>query len=234
MGLAKLKKELKLKADEKKAEILKRFFKTAKGEYGEGDKFLGIKIPELRKIAKRYLNLSLKETEILLHNKFHEARLTALIILTYKFPKASKQEKKEIFNLYLKNASYVNNWDLVDLSAPKILGEFLLDKKRSLLYKLAKSKNLWQRRMALLACFAFIKKNDFYDALEIIKLLLKDKHDLIHKAAGWMLREIGKKDKKTLINFLNCYSEIMPRTMLRYSLEKLEEKKRKYYLKKLP
>ena len=222
-----IKQDLQKLKDPEKAEILSRFFKTGKGEYGEGDIFLGIKVPEQRKIAKNY-NLSLKEIQELLSSNIHEYRLTALFILISKY---KKSDKKQIVNFYLKNTKNINNWDLVDISAPKILGDYLLDKDKSVLYNLAKSNNLWERRIAILSTFTFIRNNQFEDTLNISEILLNDKHDLIHKAVGWMLREIGKKDQEIEENFLDKHYKNMPRTMLRYAIEKFEENKRKFYFK---
>lgn len=204
-----------------------RFFKTGPGDYGAGDKFIGVVVPDQRKIAKKYKDLSLIDLQTLLDSPIHEHRLTALFILIFQF-KASPQK---IYNFYLKNLKNINNWDLVDSSAPKIMGQYLKDKKnRDILYKLVKSKNLWRRRIAVLTTYTFIKNNDFKDCLKLSKILLNDDHDLIHKATGWMLREIGKIDLSVLLKFLDKNYKKMPRTMLRYSLEKLSETKRQYYL----
>lgn len=234
MSLAQIKQELKSKADNPLGKKYARFFKTGKGEYGEGDIFIGLRVPILHQTAKKYLNLSLIQVEKLLQSKIHEFRLTALLILTYKFPKAEEKEKKQIYSLYLKNTKYINNWDLVDLSAPKIVGAYLLDKieKRKILYKLAKSKSLWEQRISILSTFTFIREKDFTDALKISKILLHHPHDLIHKAVGWMLREVGKRNQKTEEKFLKKHYQTMPRTMLRYAIEKFSDKKRKLYLKK--
>lgn len=234
MSLTKLKQELKSLANPKLAKNLARFFKTGPGEYGEGDIFLGIKVPDQRKVAKKYRDLSLAQVEKLLQNKIHEYHLVALLILVEKYQKSSPQEQKQIVNLYLKNTQYINNWDLVDLSAPKIVGAYLLDKpeKRNLLYKLAQSKDLWKKRISVLSTFSFIKVNQFSDALKISKILLHDEHDLIHKAVGWMLREVGKKNQKIEEKFLKKHYQTMPRTMLRYAIERFSEKKRKFYLGK--
>ena len=223
-----LKKELKTKANLKKAKILQRFFKTGSGEYGEGDVFLGIVIPEVRKLVKKYSNLKIKEIIKLLHSKIHEERLIALLIMVKKFQ--TEENKEKIYNLYLKNTKYINNWDLVDLSADKIVGDYLLNKPKSILYKLARSKSIWERRISIIATFNFIKENKFKETLKIAKILLNDEHDLIHKAVGWMLREIGKRDLKIEESFLRKYCKKMPRTMLRYAIEKFPEKKRKQYL----
>jgi 3-methyladenine DNA glycosylase AlkD len=217
----------------KKASDLQRFFKTAPGQYGHGDLFLGIVVPLQRDLVKRFWDsLTLKETEKLLHSKYHEHRLTALLILVKKYQKGDSLLRQQIFDLYLKNTRYINNWDLVDLSAPNIVGTHLLDKPRSILKTLARSDSLWQRRISLLACFPFIKNNDFADLLALSKILITDSHDLIHKALGWMLREMGKVDQPSLIIYLDQYATKLPRTALRYSLEKLPQTQRQYYLKK--
>ena len=231
MSLAELRKEIKTVSNPDKAKFLQRFFKTGKGEYAEGDVFLGIVVPVQRQIAKKYTELSFDDLEKLITSKYHEERLIALLILVERFKKASEDEKDKIIKFYLKNRKGINNWDLVDLSAPKILGEYLLNKDRKILFRFAKSKDLWEKRIAVLSTFTFIKNNDFNDALKIYEILVNDKHDLIHKAIGWMLRELGKIDLKTEENFLNKYYKSMPRTMLRYAIEKFPEKKRKAYLK---
>ena len=232
--LNQLKKDLRKLANSKKGKDLSKFFKTGKGEYGEGDIFLGIAVPNQRKIAKKYATLSLGEIQDLLSSKIHEHRLTSLFILISKFENGNNKLKKEIFDFYLKNTKNINNWDLVDLSAPKILGAYIIDhlKEKKILYKLAKSKNLWEKRIAMLSTFAFIKNNEFDDTLKISKILLKDEHDLIHKAVGWMLREIGKKDQKTEEKFLKKHYKKMPRTMLRYAIEKFQKNKKEFYMKK--
>lgn len=229
---SKITKELQNKANPEKAELYQRFFKTKKGQYGEGDKFLGLTMPKQREIAKKYLNLSLKEIEKLIQSEYHEHRMTALIILTYKYPKADEKLKNQIYDFYTKNYNRINNWDLVDVTAPRIVGTHLINKNRKILYNFAKSDHLWKKRIAIISTFAFIKDNDFKDAIKISEILLKDKHDLIHKAVGWTLREIGKKDEKELTKFLDKYHKQMPRTMLRYSLERLTEEQRKHYMKK--
>ena len=206
-----------------------RFFKTAPGEYGAGDKFLGIRVPQLRQIAKKHIDLPLPTTIKLLNNPYHEIRLTALLLLTYKYQHAGKKKtnnpalQQEIYDLYLANRRFINNWDLVDTTAPKIIGAHLLTRpqERTILYDLAQSTNLWDRRIAILATYTFIKSGEFTDTLKLAKILLNDPHDLIHKAVGWMLREMGKVDQPTLENFLNQHHQKMPRTMLRYAIEKL-------------
>jgi len=234
MVLAKLKKDLRGAGDSAKAKILKGFFKTGKGEYGEGDVFLGITVPKQRALVKKYWEqLTLGDLAKLLKSKIHEERLVALLVLVAKFKKAGENEKGNIFRFYLKHTQSINNWDLVDLSAPNIVGEFLLDKDRKALYALAVSEDLWERRIAILSTFAFIKRGESRDTLAIAKMLLNDSHDLIHKAVGWMLRETGKRcGQKTLTDFLDRYTPQMPRTMLRYAIERLPEKLRKNYLKR--
>jgi 3-methyladenine DNA glycosylase AlkD len=229
--LNQLKHDLQKLSNPEKAKILQRFFKTGKGEYGEGDVFLGITVPLQRKTAKKYSGLTVKELQKLLSSKIHEHRLTSLLILVIKYNKATDTGKKEIFDFYLKNKKHINNWDLVDLSAEKIPGAYLFEKDKSVLYKLAESDNLWERRIAVMSTFYFIRNNQFDDTLKISGLLLNDKHDLIHKAVGWMLREIGKRDQETEERFLKKYYKTMPRTMLRYAIERFDEKKRMFYLK---
>jgi 3-methyladenine DNA glycosylase AlkD len=225
-------KDLNQVANSKKAKILARFFKTGKGEYGAGDKFLGVMVPIQRKIAKKYLQLRITDLEKLLISKIHEHRLTALFILIDQYQKADDRQKKEIISFYLRMARVgrINSWDLVDLSAPKILGDFLLDKKKDTLYNLIKSKNLWVRRVAVLSTFTFIRESKFNDSLKIAQTLISDPEDLIHKAVGWMLREIGKKDFKLEMKFLDRWAGIMPRTMLRYAIEKFNQSDRYRFL----
>jgi len=229
-GLNEMRKALRKVADPERARNLSRFFKTGKGEYGEGDRFIGITVPQLREISKKFYYLNIKELQELMNSKVHEERMIALFILINKYK--TTNHKTIITHFYLKNAEKgnINNWDLVDLSAPNIVGAYLLDKDRRILYELAKSKSLWERRIAILATFMFIKYNQFEDSLRIAEILLKDEHDLIHKAVGWMLREIGKRDQQQEEKFLKKYYKNMPRTMLRYSIEKFEEKKRRAYL----
>jgi len=229
--IEKLKKDLQNLADPEKTRIHHRFFKTGKGEYGEGDVFLGIPVPQLRVVAKKYKTLSLNNLRNLLNSKIHQYRQVALYILVDQFEKEKEEsQKKKIATFYLQNMKGVNNWDLVDLSAPKILGGYLLNKDRQVLYKLARSKNLWEKRIAILSTLAFIREEQFDDTLKISEILLDDDHDLIHKAVGWMLREAGKKDLSVLKKFLDRHVSEMPRTMLRYSIEKLSEKQRQAYL----
>lgn len=228
--LNELKQELQNLADSEQAKILQRFFKTGKGDYGEGDVFLGIKVPTQRKIATKYYELSLEGIYKLLQGNIHEERLVALFILINKYKKSSLEGKQIIFDFYLKNTKNINNWDLVDISAPNIIGNFLIDKPKDILYKLAESENIWEKRIAIISTFAFIKENKFENTLAISELLLKDRHDLIHKAVGWMLREVGKRDVKVLEEFLRQHYKDMPRTTLRYAIERFDEEKRKKYL----
>ena len=230
--LGRLIKELNQSADPEKAKVFVRFFKTGKGEYGERDRFLGITVPALRLISKKYQDLDLKDLQKLLDSGIHEHRLSALMILRFKYEKSSLKSKKEIVDFYLRNTENINNWDLVDLSCVYILGNWLLDKDRKILYKLARSKNLWKKRISIISTFTFIRNNQYTDTLNISEILINDKHDLIHKAVGWALRELGKKDKKTEIDFLNKYYKAMPRTMLRYAIEKFNDKEKRFYLGK--
>ncbi len=231
MNLQALDSELKKHENKEQASALQRFFKTGKGEYGEGDIFLGIKVPEQRKIAKQFSGLSLKQLSELLSSGIHEKRLIALLILVDKYKKESEKARKEIFEFYIKNTKKINSWDLVDLSAPNIVGNWLLNKPREIIYKLSSSKNLWEKRISIISTLTFIKNKEFKDTLNISEILMNDKHDLIHKAVGWMLREVGKRNQKVLEEFLKKHYKKMPRTMLRYATEKFEEGKRKAYLR---
>ncbi len=231
MNLNELKKTIRANANKDYAKTAQWFFKTGKGEYGEGDKFDGIRVPVLRKIAKQFGELDLDDLQTLLNSKIHEERLISLLILVDKYDKANENVKDKIYRFYKKNRRKINNWDLVDLSAPKILGIHLLNRDKQILYKYAHSKNLWEKRISIISTYSFIKNNDFNTTLEISDILLNDEHDLIHKAVGWMLREVGKQELKTLEKFLKPRYNKMPRTMLRYSIEKFPEKKRKKYLK---
>ena len=220
-------------ATKEKAEFLPRFFKTGKGEYGAGDRFHGVVVPDQRKVANKFSSTTSKEVIIeLLHSPFHEERLTGVFILCNKFNEAKKIGKeKEWYALYLKMAERINNWDLVDASAHIIVGQYLEDKDRSILYKLAKENSLWENRIAVVATWHFIRKNsDLKDILQLSEIMLTHKHDLMHKATGWMLREGWKKDAKQIEKFLDKFATQMPRTMLRYAIEKMEETKRKGYL----
>jgi len=226
-----LRKDLNLYASPQKAKALKRFFKTGKGQYGEGDIFLGVQVPDSRKIVRKYANISLDNTLNLLRSKIHEERLIALLIMVEKTKGADEGARETLFKKYLENIRYINNWDLVDLSADKIVGSYLFKKTKDILYSLAASENLWERRISVLATFDFIKKGFYEDTLRIAKILLNDRHDLIHKAVGWMLREIGKRcSQEVLEQFLLANYKQMPRTMLRYAIERLPEDLRLQYL----
>jgi 3-methyladenine DNA glycosylase AlkD len=212
------------------AAFLAGFFKTGPGEYGEGDVFAGIRVPAVRKVAKEFKSLPLPEVVRLLHSTIHEERLTALVILVLQTAKCDAETRQRVYDLYLANTRHINNWDLVDLSAPQLVGVYLNDKSRKPLDRLAKSAWLWDRRISILATFHFIRQGDLDDAPRIAEMLLGDKEDLIHKAVGWMLREVGKRDQEILEAFLQRHRQIMPRTMLRYAIEKFPEKKRRAYL----
>ena len=226
--------ELKALANPSRAFGLQKFFQTAKGQYGEGDVFLGLTVPEVRKVAAKYKNLSFQEIEKLTSSRFHEFRLCGLVILTLQF-KSNKEplEQQKVFNFYMRQAKagYVNNWDLVDVTAP-ILGNYLVGQKDPypFLEKLARSKSLWERRLAIIFTFAFIRAGELDPTIEISQKLLKDEQDLIHKAVGWMLREVGKQDGQLLRTFLSANASQMPRTMLRYSIEKFSESERRKWL----
>lgn len=228
--LKELRKKVKALRSPEVSRTMQWFFKTGKGEYGEGDIFAGLKVPTQRKLAREFQDLSLTDIKTLLNSPVHEERLISLFILVDKFEKGDEKEKEIIFSFYLKNRRGINNWDLVDLSAPKIIGKHLLTKGKSLLFKFALSKKIWERRTAVLSTYEFIRNNDFNTTLKIAELLLEDDHDLIHKATGWMLREIGNRDLQAEERFLKIHYKKMPRTMLRYAIEKFPESKRKKYL----
>ncbi|MEI8344038.1 MAG: DNA alkylation repair protein [Candidatus Moraniibacteriota bacterium] len=231
--LKELRKEIRSLANPQKARILAGFFKTGKGQYGEGDKFLGITVPQTRTVAKKYWQLPLAEVLQLLQSAFHEERLAALLIMILQYQKGDEKQKKEIFQAYLENTQWINNWDLVDLTADRIVGAYLDDKTKDLLFKLAQSKLLWERRIAMLATFYEIKKGKSEIALAVAEKLLGDREDLMHKAVGWMLREVGKRcSQKEEEKFLQKYIKVMPRTTLRYAIERFEEGKRRQYLGK--
>lgn len=211
---------------------LSRFFKSGKGEYGEGDIFLGIKVPVVRSVAKKYYQeITLDDIQILIKNPYHEVRLMALMLMVFVYEKT--EQKQEIFDLYMKNLEYINNWDLVDLSCHKIVGHFLHTNKISEpIHKLANTEHLWSNRIAVVSQYYFIKQGDFTHILALSEKFLTHKHDLMHKAVGWMLREMGKMDEKPLYDFLDKHHKSMPRTMLRYSLEKLPKDKKEHYMKR--
>lgn len=230
LPLFSIKKELRAAADTSQAPVLARFFKTGKGEYAEGDRFLGVMVPAQRRIAKKYRDIPLRQVQTLLRSQFHEERLTALFILVHLFENGDEVMRKRVYSLYLRSVAFINNWDLVDTSAPHIVGAYLFKRSRIMLYHLAKSSFLWERRMAILATQYFIRKGDYDDTLKIAEMLVADKHDLIHKAVGWMLREVGNRSLATEEKFLREHAAHMPRTMLRYAIEKFPEAKRKKYL----
>ncbi len=217
--------------DSKSAEHAAGFFKTGPGEYGEGDRFLGIRVPATRKMVKKWRCLPLEELRPLLRSEFHEVRLFALLSLVERFENADQENKKHLVESYLHNLDYVNNWDLVDSSAYKILGPWLENRERSRLYELVNSQSLWHRRVAVISCLHFIRQQDFSDIFQISEQLLEDTEDLIHKACGWMLREVGIRDKQAAARFLKRHYQAMPRTMLRYAIEKFPEAERQAYLK---
>jgi len=224
-------KQLKNLGNKEYAAVSRRFFKTGPGEYGEGDIFIGIRVPVLRKLASECKDLPVSEIEILLRSPIHEERLLALLLLVQTFKQGDGDKKAYIYDLYLESTELINNWDLVDTSAEHIVGAYLMDKNKRPLYRLAKSKNLWERRIAIMATFHFVKRHGFSETLKISKMLLFDRQDLIHKATGWMLREIGKRDLRTEETFLKEHFKKMPRTMLRYAIERFPEEKRQRYLK---
>ncbi len=232
MGVEVIQKRLRSLADKDKSRTLQGFFKTGPGHYGEGDIFIGLGVPVLRKMVKEFDSASIGDAFKLLKSSIHEERLLALLMLVRSYAAGDDLAKGKIFKRYIANIRFINNWDLVDLSAPKILGAHLVDKKRRpLLYDYARSDDLWKRRIAVLSTFTFIRQNDFRDVLRISKILLKDQHDLIHKAVGWMLREVGKRSRNREEQFLKQHYRVMPRTMLRYAIEHFPEAKRKKYLK---
>jgi 3-methyladenine DNA glycosylase AlkD len=226
--------ELMSLADSTQAQNLSRFFKTGKGQYGEGDKFLGIKVPIIRKVVREhYKTTTLESINKLINHKYHEIRLCGLLILVAKFEKEKNDiVRKKYYEYYLTQTKNINNWDLVDLSAPNIVGKYLLEKDKSILNELAKSENLWEKRISILSTFAFIRNNDFDKSLEIIFTLINDKNDLIHKATGWMLREIGKRNKAKLLLFLDKNKLRLPRTTLRYAIEHFDKNEKEFFMKK--
>ena len=226
--------ELRHLGNEEKAVHLSRFFKTGKGEYGEGDRFLGVKVPEQREVARKYGQADWQTLETLVASPWHEARLTGLLMLVRRFEQArgNEVERAQCVAFYLGHTACINNWDLVDLTCYKLLGVWLEDKDRSVLYRLADSDNLWEQRIAIVSTYAFIRRSDFADTLALAEKLMTHKHDLIHKAIGWMLREIGKRDRSVLTAFLEQHASHLPRTTLRYAIEHYTEAERQYFLKK--
>lgn len=229
--LQRLRRELKKYASPQKARVLRGFFKTGPGQYGEGDRFIGVQVPSARRVAKKFQDANLNDVLRLLRSPIHEERLTALLILVMRFQKGSVEARGRIYKIYLQHTRYINNWDLVDLSAEKIIGPFLAGKDKKVLYQLARSPSLWERRIAILSTFHFIKHKKFDETLKIAKMLLRDREDLIHKAVGWMLREVGKRDQACEKRFLKKHYQDMPRTMLRYAIEKFSKPTRQTYLK---
>ncbi len=227
---AQLQAELDALGNPTDAVFLQRFFKTGPGQYGEGDIFLGIRVPVTREVAAQYRTMNLTELEKLLESPIHEHRLAAAIIMSEQFKRADAANKKALYNLYLRRTDRINNWDLVDTSCLVIVGGYLLDKPRDVLYKLARSKDIWERRIAMVSTARFISQGQLQDTFAIAELLLTDTHDLIHKAVGWMLREAGKKDEAALKAFLDKHAGTMPRTALRYSLERLHPADRAHYM----
>lgn len=223
--------DLKLLANPERAALAGRYFKTGPGEYAEGDKFLGLTTPQVGTVIRKHLDLSLEELRKLIQSPIHEARTTALSIMVNRFLKGDTGTQKQIFDLYMQSTAWINNWDLVDISAPKIVSGFLQNRDRSILYKLAESDSLWERRIAIMGTFGFIRNGQYEDTLKITKILLGDKHDLIHKATGWLLREVGKRDLALEEEFLKTHIRQLPRTTLRYAIEKFPEEKRQEYLK---
>ncbi len=224
--------EIRELANEEIAKHSLRFFKTDKGEYGYGDIFLGVRAPKIRLIAKKHIDLSIADMKILIKSKYHEERFLGLIILVNKYSKTKNNEtRNQLYKVYVSSFKYINNWDLVDVTCSHVIGKHLMDKDRSILYTWAKSEDLWTKRIAIVSTHCFIRKNELQDTFKIAKILLNDEHDLIHKAVGWMLREAGKRDLEKEEIFLKKYYNIMPRTMLRYAIERFPEPKRQKYLR---
>ncbi|MCA9394310.1 MAG: DNA alkylation repair protein [Candidatus Omnitrophica bacterium] len=230
MSLEQLQAELRAQANPDKVDVYKRFFKTGPGEYGEGDLFLGVNVPAQRRLAGKYRDLNWLDTIRLLKSPYHEERLTALLIMIHQFERGDVLTRGRVYRFYLNNTRYINNWDLVDTSAHKICGPYLMDKDRTFLDNLARSRDLWKRRISIITTYYFIKHDQFDDTLRIAKILLHDKHDLIHKATGWMLREVGNRNQSVEEEFLDTHAAEMPRTMLRYAVEKFPPGLRKKYM----
>ena len=231
MTVQDIQNRLKKLGNKKHAAISQKFFKTGPGEYGEGDIFIGVRVPVLRELVKEYSDVSVEDAALLLHSQVHEERLLALLLLVRLFSISDEAIRSIIYGKYLKNTEFVNNWDLVDSSAEHIVGAYLMNRDKAVLYRLAESENLWERRISIMSTFHFIKRHDFSETLKISKMLLFDREDLIHKATGWMLREIGKRRPQTEESFLKAHYKEMPRTMLRYAIEKFPEQKRQRYLR---
>ena len=231
MKAEEVRKRLKKLGTKERAEVSQRFFKTGPGEYGEGDVFLGVRVPDLRQLAKEFQDLDSKGIRSLLRSRIHEERAVALLILVRNYPRGGQRDQERIYAFYMNHLGFINNWDLVDVSAEHVVGAFLRDKSKKPLYLLARSKDLWERRVSILATFHYIKRNEFSETLKIARRLLSDEQDLIHKAVGWMLREVGKRDLAVEEKFLKAHYGKMPRTMLRYAIERFPEPKRQRYLK---
>jgi len=225
--------ELQALTNAEKREIFPRFFKAGKGEYGEGDRFLGVTVPNIRAIAKLHKDISIEEIRELIQSEWHEVRLCALIIMVEKSKKKDEALRKELFNLYLSQTKRINNWDLVDLSCRFIIGEYLLDKSRDILYHLAQSPLLWDNRIAIVSTYAFIRKGQLEDTYALSDLMMQHPHDLMHKAIGWMLRETGKRNPERLYDYVMSHRADMPRTMLRYAIEKFSPKERTILMKRV-
>lgn len=229
-----IQREIRAQANSQKAKILAGFFKMGKGEYGEGDKFLGITVPVLRRIVRAHVDATWTDIRTLFHSPYHEERLVAALMLVHRFEAGGSAERKKVFDFYLANTRYINNWDLVDLSASKIVGAYLFEKNRLVLYRLAKSKSLWERRIGIISTLYFICSGEDTETYKLASVFIGDRHDLMHKAVGWMLREAGKRvSEKRLCEFLDRYSARMPRTMLRYSIERLPPTLRRKYLSRV-
>ena len=231
MTVQDIQKRLKKLGNKKHAAISQKFFKTGPGEYGQGDIFIGVRVPVIRELVKEYSDVSVEDAALLLHSRVHEERLLALLLLVRMFSKGDEAIRSLIYGKYLANTEFVNNWDLVDASAEHIVGAYLMNRDKAVLYRLAESENLWERRISIMSTFHFVKRHEFSETLIISKMLLCDRQDLIHKATGWMLREIGKRHLPTEERFLKAHYQDMPRTMLRYAIEKFPEQKRQRYLK---
>jgi len=228
----KAREEIRALADKEIAQHSLRFFKTGKGEYGYGDIFLGVRAPKIRLIAKKHIDISIADMKTLIQSKYHEERLLGLIILVNKYSKnRDKKTRNQLYKIYVSSFKYINNWDLVDVTCPHVIGKHLMDKDRSILYAWAKTEDLWTKRIAIVSTHCFIRKNELKDTFKIAEILLHDTHDLIHKAVGWMLREAGKRDIEKEEDFLKKHYRTMPRTMLRYAIERFPEPKRQKYLK---
>ena len=224
--------KLQALSDAEKREIFPKFFKAGKGEYGEGDRFLGVTVPNIRAIAKLHKDISIEEIRELIQSEWHEVRLCALIIMVEKSKKKDEALRKELFNLYLSQTKRINNWDLVDLSCRFIIGEYLLDKSRDILYHLAQSPLLWDNRIAIVSTYAFIRKGQLEDTYALSDIMMQHPHDLMHKAIGWMLREAGKRNPERLYDYVMSHRADMPRTMLRYAIEKFSPKERTILMKR--